>query len=688
MFFIFLLLSFNDISKSTKFGEHSWYTSVYSSSTKLKVRKIIHTLNGDIAGIGYTPLHTLFVRMDRYGNLKNVKIDTAYYMDFALTLVELPNRNFIWAGGMLLDSNSSYLYPAYGAIDSSGNLLWAHYVDSIQGDYIKDAALTSENNIIMITKYGHVIVISPDGDLLAIKEVPPSSWDPGYDATWYFYKIYKTVYNNFLLIGERDSGYNWEYSKAAIINVNSEGDTIWTHVFNSLPYEDNGYTNSFFSSAATVTNGNIVLVGGIADTSWSSVKTMIIVMDLYTRDTIRTNFFDYFKWPEEIAMLRTINDERYIILSSYQDNYTVYANIFSISSDLSIKYNFRYAFPSSPRADFILPTNLIQMSDGGYVFAVYGDNIDGHIGTRFIKPDPGFFLGPSFKITYPDDTLLLNTSDVNFDIIWQGPVSRYGNINYEIYFDDTFVSRTPCTLWNFSRFLSEGVHRIVVKGDDRMGVQMFPWEDTSYIFVKTYPSINCISQLHDTDFAGPFKVVAEIKDIPSGIDSAFLFYQRNLEDSEWIKVSMLSVADTNDIYYAIIPRCSFPLIDTIKFYIVAYDGASPPNVSFSPPHAPAKYYLFLANNPPSKIQEKVKPKEYQNVVVNITPHGIVFKIYPSEDGRISLHIWDAAGRNIYTLNRRVAGKKVNIIRLTPPVRGVYFYRLKGKNLEKEGKIFY
>ena len=297
-------------------------------------------------------------------------------------------------------------------------------------------------------------------------------------------------------------------------------------------------------------------------------------------------------------------------------------------------------------------------------------------------------MASPFKITNPHDTLYLDTADVDLDILWQGPVSRYGNISYEVYLDDSLIGKTPGVSWNISGIMREELHTIIVRGEDNLGVSMIPWEDTSYILVKTYPYINYISQLHDTVYPGPFKVLAEIIDIPSGIDSAFLFYRRSYEDSNWVKVNMRRASDTGDIYYAVIPRCLIsPGPDTIRFYLAAYDGANPPHESFSPPHAPVKYYEFVANSP-SGSREKGGEKKSQYVNVNTTIKGVIFEIYSLKDDKISLNIWNFAGRSVYATRQNIKAGKVYLIKFKPPVKGVYFYKLKGRILSKEGRIFY
>ena len=401
---MFLILSFISIATPFKNGEHEWYTSISSNVTR-KLRKILHTINGDIVGIGYElnsqdVAHLLFARLDKYGNIKCVKVDTVYYEDFAFTIVELPDGKFLWAGGMRNSSNEWYR-PAYGVIDSIGNPIWTFSIDSLDtflGDYIKDAALTPENNVIMITRYGYIIITTLDGNLVTLKPVPPSSWDYGWDAAWYFYKIYRTPYNDFIIIGERDSDrvtYWYQYSKAAIVRVNSLGDTLWARVFDNLPYADSGYTNTFFFTGSMAMNRRVVLSGMIADTEWSQKKAMVCSIDLSTGDTIRCNFFEIPTWLNEIATIRNINFERYIVLSSYQQNKIAHAKLFVLNSNLEKEYTFEYVFPC-PASLVGFPTNMIQMPDGGYVFAMFGDSTGGSPGMRVIKPDPGFFCGFTF----------------------------------------------------------------------------------------------------------------------------------------------------------------------------------------------------------------------------------------------------------------------------------------------------
>jgi hypothetical protein len=192
------------------------------------------------------------------------------------------------------------------------------------------------------------------------------------------------------------------------------------------------------------------------------------------------------------------------------------------------------------------------------------------------------------------------------------------------------------------------------------------------------PVIESTTVWIDTIYAGPFEIRTKVSDTLSGVDSTLLYYKR-AEDPDWVRTLMNLVAGW---HIDTIPQVS-NYNDTLKYYILSIDSASPANISTDPADAPDNYYSFISNI--SGIEESL-PDTFSFSVRSYSMDQVIFSFSVPEGSSIVMNIYDIIGRIVSTPVDGKYSRGFYEVKFHPGARGVYFYILKSSLGDRRGKI--
>jgi hypothetical protein len=219
-----------------------------------------------------------------------------------------------------------------------------------------------------------------------------------------------------------------------------------------------------------------------------------------------------------------------------------------------------------------------------------------------------------------------------------------------------------------------------VRAYDLAGNQGAWSEPDSFGVDLTVPLIESTTVWMDTIYPGPFPIDCKVTD-NTGIDSVFLYYLR-CEDTTW---HCLAMAEQSGWFSGEVPEVTL-LLDTVKYYIKAFDISEPSNFNADPPGAPSYYYQFLIDRTPYVDETGVALLDAFKISVSSPARDvIIFNITSRLNADAYLKIHDVAGRCVAKFRIKNEERLIQSIKYTASA-GVYFYMLDCGDQHLKGKV--
>ncbi len=265
--------------KLTMSGDTLWTKTVGTDSTYERAYSSIITSDNNILVVGSIQSFSngiqnmLVIKMDQNGNIIWEKSFGGDVVEIGESVLETADNGFIITGETTSFGIATPFYTNVYLvrIDANGDSLWTRYYGNTWYDYSRSIIAVDNNSYIVSGWYATNGAEVSDFYALRIQDNGDTTWTRLYGGGgWeYSYDIVKKGNNDFILIGNTNSSGAGSYD-IYLVNIDSNGDTLWTKTFGSAIYEN-------AKGALRTNDGNYIVYGQRKPKSRSNVSDILLV---------------------------------------------------------------------------------------------------------------------------------------------------------------------------------------------------------------------------------------------------------------------------------------------------------------------------------------------------------------------------------------------------------------------------
>ena len=278
--------------KLTMNGDTLWTKTVGSDSTYERAYSSIITSDNKILVVGTVQSFSdgiqnmLVIKMDQNGNIIWKKTFGGEVVEIGESVLETDDNGFLITGETTSFGIATPFYTNVYLVrtDANGDSLWTRYYGNTWYDYSRSIIKADDNSYIVSGWYATNGAEVSDFYALRIQDNGDNTWTRLYGGGGYEYSydIVKRGNNDFILIGNTNSSGAGSYD-IYFVNINSNGDTIWTKTFGSSVYEN-------AKGALRTDDGNYIVYGQRKPFSVSNGSDILLVkLDLNGTSDIEEN---------------------------------------------------------------------------------------------------------------------------------------------------------------------------------------------------------------------------------------------------------------------------------------------------------------------------------------------------------------------------------------------------------------
>ncbi|KQC14476.1 MAG: hypothetical protein APR63_05615 [Desulfuromonas sp. SDB] len=660
--------------KTDGFGDTVW-TRTYGGSDIDKGFFVQQTDDGGYVicgstqsyGAGYEDVY--IIKTDSLGDTLWSKTYGGNNIDYGQCIEQTDDGGFIIVGGSYYQFGSNfdvYLIKT----DSAGDSTWTcnyGYIGSEQGQFVMQ---TDDQGYIITGLTNSYGVGNYDVYLLKTDSLGNIEWINTFGGveTDYGNSVQQTDDGGFIIAGQTSS-FGAGSTDAFIIKTNSGGDSVWTKLMGGTNF-DRGY------SVRQTDDGGFIIAGSTSSYGAGNVDVYLIYFDMQP-----PQWFDLI-YPDNNSGIPVTDPT--LIWQSTTDNishYDIYIDGIKRTSTTDTTWNIDYNLNIGMHRWFVTVIDSFNLSTTTDTFTFEVDTTSPLIPV-LLQPVNGIISADtSVGFQWTEVTRILDISTSQFT----SPFPERSEISYVLEIDTTssFAAVYTDTLPDEfdTLILSENFYYWHVKAFDIAGNESPYSEIDSFGVDITAPVIESTTVWTDTTFNGPFNIDVKIYDNLK-LNQGYLFYKRN-EDPTYIDVILSSSG--GNWFSGEIPQV-YLNPDTVKYYLYAYDLASPVNESFDPPGAPANYYSFTVSSVGVTEDISTLPKTYAVNFISPSPRKIIFNLAIPELSNVTVNIYDLSGRLVSVPVNSQLSPAYYQIPFHPENQGVYFYSVESEQFNQRGKF--